>query len=125
MSDDPPAVVGVAPWALINAVRQVLVGDYAMKRPPDVTARLLAYIITLAETKAPFPSRKEAARLIGCTRWGIDAAMTSAKRRSLVQIRANLWVNQNGKLVRLRFVVPTDALLGSVRAILQPEEPPP
>lgn len=96
------------------AIEEFLMTHYAIRRPPGVTARLLAMIIDLHQHGRPFPSRAVVAEQVGCTIFGIDAALSVALARELITLevktaRGNVAARESA--IRERYYVPSKQLL--------------
>lgn len=100
-------------------IETFLMQTYDMKRPPVVAAALLALILKLHETRAPFPPRRTVSDRIGCSIFGVDAALSVALSRGLIRqttATENGRVSARDSIVRVRFYVPTQRLLFAAAA---------
>src|SRR4051812_35067887 len=73
---------------LAEHIQQFLTVTYEPRRPPIVSSRMLAFVIALNEGRPqPFPRREDAARLLHCSKDGLDAAISVALARNLLKIK--------------------------------------
>jgi hypothetical protein len=87
------------------------------RRPPVVAAPLLALIVELYRKGLPFPTRQEAAELVGGTKNGIDSALSTAMSRGLIscQLRqAPGHVARRESVIHHRYYIPNADLLAVV-----------
>lgn len=97
-----------------DKIGEWLVTSYGMRRPPAVARQVLALIVELHAKRRAFPLRSEAADLIGCTVFGLDAAISSALARGLITIEMTTGqgrVMQRDSAIRHRHYIPTPVLL--------------
>lgn len=99
---------------IADAMETYLLDHYDIKRPPIAAAQLLALIIELDRINQPFPPRAVAAKAIGCTVFGIDAALSVALSRGLISI--DMAVSQGNVMrrdsaIRHKYYRPSPALV--------------
>lgn len=103
------------PQQLIDELQSWLMETYAMKRPPVVAAGVLAFILVLHEKGEAFPMREDVAWHLGCTAWGIDAALSLALAREMLTIEIetieSTAIEQRRGVNRYRHYVPSAELL--------------
>jgi hypothetical protein len=73
-----------------DAVCEWLQAAYGMTRPPWVAANLLVFVVQLYEDGRGFPRRQAVAKHLGCTQWGVDAALRVSLVRKLIRIRVGI-----------------------------------
>lgn len=103
------------PQKLIDDVQEWLMTTYEMKRPPTVAAAVLAFVMILHARGEPFPMREDVAYHLGCTAWGIDAALSLALAREVLTIRIeteeSTAIEQRRGVIRYRHYIPSDEML--------------
>ena len=97
------------------------------RRPLSVAAPVLAIVCALHEKRHPFPTRARLAEAIGCTKFGVDAAISTAIGHGEVTER---WEALEGAVVqrksarRVRYVDPHPELLRIYRdAVKKGQQP--
>lgn len=97
------------------AIEEFLLTSYKMKRPPEVAAKLLALIIELWQREQPFPQREHVAHSLGCTKWGVDNALSVALARELITTEVGTEIStrmtHRDGVIRHRYYIPCDALV--------------
>ena len=100
--------------ALVTVVEQFLQDKYPSRRRPSVAASVLALILELYERDEPFPQRAMIAEAIGCSVFGIDAALSQAAARDLLTLEIRLQpgnVEQRDSSIKERYYIPSKQLL--------------
>lgn len=95
-----------------------LQGKHEMKKRPFAAAGFLALVIALHKKKLPFPPRQDAADAIGCSKFGLDAAISVALARGLITPRSGTIqgnVERRESVVRVRYYDPAPELLAVAR----------
>lgn len=82
---DHPATIPRPRRGLSAAVLDFLMTRYDAKRPPDMASRLLATLVELDTRDQEYPSRRDMAEHLDASVFGIDAALSSAMRRGLIE----------------------------------------
>ena len=105
--------------ALAAIIETYPLETFETRRPPDVAGRTLAFIIELEKTGQAFPLRLHAAEWLGCSQYGIDAALSQALRRGLLTSRMSFGPNRpvtstREGVLRYRHYVPTKKLLDGI-----------
>jgi hypothetical protein len=82
-----------------------------MLRPPEVTAKLMAFVVLAHQERLPFPTRPEVAKHLGLSVPQVDVVL--AKRRATKDIRivSRLMkgnVQQGISTIKFRTVIPTN-----------------
>ncbi len=70
-----------------NKIERWMQLHWPTKRPRRITAVTLALVVDLWRKSQPFPTREEVAATLGCSKWGIDDALSVALSRELVTIQ--------------------------------------
>jgi hypothetical protein len=71
--------------SIIDAVHDYQTQTFEMKRPPLVSSHILALIVLLHKQRREFPTRHFVAEQLGCSVWGVDSAINTAKVRCLIE----------------------------------------
>lgn len=80
-----------------------------MQRPPEATARVLAFIILAHEKRLPFPTRPELAKHLGVSVPSIDVVLSQRQGTGDIRIVSRLKkgnVKQRVSTIKYRFVIP-------------------
>lgn len=121
-----PARIGPAPppppQEYIDNIVEFLQTKYGGRRVPTLSARLLALIVHLNETKTAFYPRNDVALALGVSIYGIDAGLSIALARGLISVRIETTVSdvikQREGIVRKRYYRPSKELkLAAMRGI--------
>ncbi len=84
-----------------------------IKRPPEKAAALLALTVELYKANRPFPTRQAAAIALGCSKFTIDAALsTRLDEGYLTQIVTETGnIQARHGIIRKRFYIPSQDLI--------------
>lgn len=108
-----------APLPYVPAYVEDVVEDYLTtenetKRPPRISARILALLVALHKEKRPLPSRIAMAHATGATVWGVDAAISTALRREMIfprtEVRPVTFPSGRDSIERVHYYVPSETL---------------
>lgn len=105
----------------ITTITEYLMTSFEIKRPPEVTASVLALAIELENRKQPFPTRQEVAKLFNCSVFGVDCALSASLARGLLAMEmrtAQESIVADYRIVRHRYYHPTKKLLHGARETL-------
>lgn len=100
--------------SLADRIEEYLLQTYAMRRRPTAAARLLALIVDLYTKGLPFPQRTAVARDIGCSKDGVDAALSSYLARDEIALEMRMVpgnVAKRESVIRERYFIPSQTLL--------------
>lgn len=101
--------------SLADRIEEYLLQTYGMRRRPTAAARLMALIVELHARGMPFPQREAAATEVGCSVFGVDAALSNylARGELTVEIRTVPGnVQQRESVIREKYYTPSTQLLG-------------
>lgn len=110
--------------AVVDAICDMLMTNKDVRRPPEVTAALLALTVELHKRNQPFPSRMAAAIKLGCSVFTIDAALSTRMDEGLLtQIveTSTGHVAKRSSTIRQRFYKPSQELLDVADAAMKPK----
>jgi hypothetical protein len=82
-----------------------------MQRPPEATAKVLAFIILAYEKKLPFPTRPELAAHLGISVPSVDVVLSQRQGTKDIRIISRLKkgnVQQRVSTIKFRIVIPTN-----------------
>jgi hypothetical protein len=85
-----------------------------MKRPPEVACKLLALIVELHLRGHAYPPRRQVAKFLGASPFGLDAAINRALERELISIEMRTvegHIKQRTSVKQEKHYVPSDELL--------------
>jgi hypothetical protein len=102
----------------VDRVRVFLEESYGPKRPPEVTARLLTFLIEMHKQGRPYPSRSQVAEHLAASPYGIDAAINRAMERDLIhpEIKtADGHISKRSSVVQRKHYIPSKALMDAAQ----------
>lgn len=99
------------------AIEEYLIEKFKSKRPPEVSAKVLALVIELHRRGEPFPLRAHVAHDLNCSKFGVDAALNMAMARDLVvlkvTIQESLTISHRPAVTQHRFFIPSRRLIAA------------
>jgi hypothetical protein len=99
---------------LIQAMETLLVEQNDSRRKPTVAASVLALIVELYQRREVFPKRALISKMLGCSVFGIDAALSSAMARGYICLDIRMVkgrVTNRPSTSKQRFYVPSREVL--------------
>ena len=112
---------------VVAALVHFLTMAHESRRPPEVAARVLGMVVELWMHGQPFPSRADVAHDLGCSKWGIDAALNTAMARELVSIEIDTdgdsRIKHRAAVSQVRYIIPDTSLVELVNRIKRETAP--
>lgn len=104
--------------AVVDAIEKHLLTSYDMKRPPLIAAAVLAMIVDLSRLGQAFPEREYLAKFLNCSKFGIDAAISTALARREITMTIGIEpgkIAARDSVVKYRYFHPSEELVSVAR----------
>lgn len=116
---EAPAPVPRTDAFVIDAIKDHIMVHYEAKRPPEVSAGMLALVVELDRLGQPFPNRHHVASHLNCSVFGLDAALAAALNRGMITLEVktepSVKMQRRSGVVHERYFHPGDELIEIVR----------